>query len=299
MKVIRALLGGLQNTLRHIGVVFLLYFFNIIVALSLAVPMFKAFKQGMDTSMGFEELLNRPDYTIIEDFIHQDSGAVISSIIDQAPWMIGVYMFITVFLNGGVIKSLVTKGQESGIGDFFNNCLQYFWRFFRLNIFTLILQGLVVGLTILSIMGGFKFIEESYTNENTYYLVLVIAISIGSIAFSFINMASDYAKVRLVAENTTASLKMLLQSISLTLRHFFSTYLLYLIIGGLMLLFLWVYWKISALISTTSMVLIIALFILQQFFILLRIATRIWNLASIDVMRQMLKPSGGGRGYYV
>ncbi len=287
--MIRAFFQSIQKTLFVFPLILLVYVINFCVSMLLALPYFNVFKSGIGRSLEPSKLLIQYDHTVYQDLMGQigDSLAVVNG---QAPWMILIFVLLSIFFNGGILGAMANSDiQKKG---FWTNCRKHFGRFFRLSIISLIAYGIIALIIFLPLFAYFRSIGSSFMSENAYLIPGLIGVGIFFFFFSFLSMSNDYAKVKMVAENSRSAVRMFFSGIKFGVRHFFSSYFFYLFLLFIVLMGGVFYWNLSEWIGTTSMITIGLLFVFQQLFVFIRTSIRIWHLAYASSLHQNSQRGG-------
>lgn len=288
--MIRAFFQSIQKTLFVFPLILLVYLVNLGLGLLLALPYFKVFRGGIGNSMEPSKLLAGYDHTVYRDLMEQIEGSI--AVVDgQTPWMILIFVLLSIFFNGGIIGAMAAS-QDISRKSFWINCRHYFGRFFRLSIISIIAYGILAVIIALPLAAYFKGISSSFTSEQAFVIPAIIGAGIFLFLFSFLSMSNDYAKVKIVAENSRSALRMFFSGLKFSFRHFFSAYIFYVLLAMILLVGGFTYWKLSGVVGTSSMFTIILLFIIQQILVFIRTSIRIWHLAYASSLYQNLQRGG-------
>ncbi|NIM90733.1 MAG: hypothetical protein GTO17_07265 [Candidatus Aminicenantes bacterium] len=188
-----------------------------------------------------------------------------------AGWVLApgiIFLFLYVFLNGGLIGRIADEREIINFEKFFSDCGKYFFRFFRVFIISLFGYALVV--IIHRLVGSlFKIWTDNASSEwpliissNLKFLILLLL-------FSIVRMYFDYVKIRLVVEDSKRTVLTSILNLAFIGRRFIKAWLLYLLVGIVGLLIGLIYLGISRIMPSAGY-LVIAVFIWQQIYIFSR-----------------------------
>ena len=188
-----------------------------------------------------------------------------------------IYYWVSIFLNGGVLRILLSgnasTGDEPGrrrlAPAFFQGVGRYFGRFFRLEVYSLILWVvfLLFQWVIWLVAGP---LTSDGTNEKMMYYVFWVWLGLSLALVFFIHMILDYARIVIVRADTNRVWHSLWEAVRFVFKRLFGTLALYyiLLITGLAVFL--VYWGIHSRISTSSPATIWLAFLIGQVFIMSR-----------------------------
>lgn len=216
------------------------------------------------------------------------SGAVFSAY----PLIIFVTMMAGVFLAGGGVKLMVREAIVYSPCEFWSGCGEYFWRFFRLMIYSLLFYGIASALS-----GIVRKAADKAWGDGIEGAPIVMAgwaaDALLILLCGIISTAMDYAKVRLVTDESRKSLRACVGSVLLVLRNP-RTVGAWLMLAVFWILFTLIYQPVANHMPATTMPLIVLLAIWQQMYILARLWLRFlsWGTATeLDpVLRTPLLP---------
>ena len=279
MKIINAYFKGLKRTLSSYKMITLLYFITLLLAMMIAFPFRSMLKNVVKHSLLPEKLLYDFNFTIYED-IMRNYGDSIMPFIQIMFWVGIVYLFFTIFFSGGVLNIFHYEKNRFSMQAFFEGAGKYFLRFFRLMIFTFLLNIVVLIIVYFPLSIVLDHYIEITTSEKTIFFIALFGVAIHILLLILTLIISDYAKIKIVIEDTNKVFKTFWKAIKFTLKHLFSTYILY----GLLLLFsillFAVYYFIEKPFVMDSAKTILTMFFIQQIFIWLRIFSKVWFLRS-------------------
>lgn len=261
MSPIAAGLRGMAKVLGSPGLVFWLFFVNLVAALPLAVVMSGSIERSIGPSLVRENLRNGFDMGWFGEYQAQAKGVETT----LSPSVVGVGAFldnIEDWLNGGLFEkspeivgagvlyallwSLFLGGilhrysDGSGLfrlSEFFSQGGAFFFRFVRLAVLS---GGLYYSIYRLSawLFGWIERTTRDVTVEETILGYVVAGTLLVGLLLTFVNMAFDYAKVATFRENRRSMLLAMLKGFGFVLGNLGRTMTLYYGLGfvGLSLL---------------------------------------------------------------
>ena len=245
--------------------VLLLWFFNFLFGFFIFYLLYNRLSEALSQSTISEGMLSKMNYHFVFEFLTYH-GQALGTIRNAALVLIGVYILVSIFLLGGILHSLVETQKTSFLQRFFQGCAKFFGRFLRLFVYSLILWfAFVVFMFILSLVVS-ALTGKGANEQLTFYLLLVEA-AVALFSVFFINMIQDYARIRIVTEDSRYVFRSLLQSIGFIFKRLGGTLSLYylLVLTGLALIL--VYWLLRSVLPFSSAVAILIMFLVYQIFI--------------------------------
>jgi hypothetical protein len=196
----------------------------------------------------------------------------------------------TVLLAGGVLTMLSERWGCFRFGPFLAGAGRNFWRLFRLG-----LLGLIgYGLALLAAAGPSMIVNAIHKEGMVYWPMGVAGIARSVLIVLLLGwMATvlDYAKVRVVCDDTRSSVMGLLRSFAFVFKHFGKTMGVWLMNAALFAIVGALYLAASNAMHPTQTGAILILVLTQQVFILFRAAQRIAVWGSTLEIHQALKPA--------
>lgn len=193
--------------------------------------------------------------------------------------MLGFSLVFTVFMlfaTGGVLATYYT-GRPLSIGEFFEACGHYFWRFLRQMILfalCLIPVGILIGIA----NKLYDRIETESLSPYSSFYFFAVAIFVIVILLMSLRLWFDMAEVIAVAEDETRIRKALKRAAGLLRRNFGSLFWLYLrisLVGWIGFGLALQYWKNFLRPESIGTALLVS-----QLMIIFWLATRLWQRAS-------------------
>ncbi len=279
MNILNAYSKGFKDTVHSLRMVSWYYLVTLVLGLSLALPFHDVLKEAAGKSMDTIRLLKGYDYTVFSEIMHFH-GQGIRAFYLAGLGLVLLFMVIGAFLAGGVLDQLVRKDGKFSLSSFFAGCGEWFWRFLRLTFYHLIVQVLVAAIVYgpMAIVVIHKF-KGGANEPQLFYTILPFVILHLLIALYFLIIA-DYARITVVHTGTTKVFKQYWRSLAFVSRRFFATYGLYLLLLVTLLITMFIYFKFSGMIPGHSVWMVLVLLLVQQCYIWLRSAFRVWIYAA-------------------
>ena len=278
MKIIKAYKSGLKATINSLQLITIGYLFLLIPALLIAIAYWSSFKSAIGNFIAPGNLLNGFDYTAYTELMRFE-GERISAATSQAFLLVIFYIFVGLFISGGIIFSLNNKNSKSSLLSVLTGGSRFFWRFLKLNFYSLIIHLIIMAIIYLP----FTFLvissfEGAATEKSTFFLFLPFGI-FHLIVMLYLFTINNYAKFALVHNNSQKVLSSLWTAAKFVTLKFFNTYNLALLLLIVPIIFLLGYMKISGVLEMNSGLMILIVFLVQQIYVWLRMAGKVWFLS--------------------
>ena len=277
MKAQTCYLKGIKSAASEGRMVGLLWLFNILFS-SLVYIQFSNYLNSVLASSGAaEKFLTSFDMnTFFEMLIHE--GKSMNVVLSTVLLMFIGYLTANIFLNGGILFTLnhpKDKGEKRRLAPlFFQGAGKFFGRFLRLCIYSLILwAGLFVVILVLNMI--LDSITSGGTNEALMFYLILVQVIIAVFLIFLIKMITDYARIKIVVEDTSKVFPSLFQAVGFVIRKFLGTLALYYLFVITAAALFAIYWMIQGAIKTHALLPILIAFLIAQIFILSRAWVRI------------------------
>jgi len=269
MTLLKAFKKGNIQPFYQKRLMFILWVINFVTAVLVSVPFYFIVESFAGYSLMGKELNGGISLLFITELINNHGhsiGTVIISIL-----LTGIfYIAACIFMNGGAISLLVNNEKYKIIRKFFSAGGAFLGRFFRLFLFSLFMYVFIcyflihkwimsplIKKTAMNVPG-----DASLVNMQIFEIILLI------LAFGFIAMIFDYAKIRTASEDEKSMIFSLLNSIVFVFRYFPQTVVLYMLISVEAIILTVLFFLFSTKLDFFQS--IVALFILQQVFMFSR-----------------------------
>jgi hypothetical protein len=271
---------GMSHASGSVRLILLLHIINILFTLPIALPIFILLANTGRETLAVDKLVaDKIDINWITDLVNQQfAGASIENTAIQVvalALVMGIsYILANTLFAGGILEVMVNGGQFTMRG-FWSGCGTYFWRFLRLFVISLFFYGAVGFVYFLARRPIERAALEATEYQSIVYKRWAILLML-VLLFAFVNMIFDYARIITFIHDSRAMIRETFHAAWFAIRHFFSAYILYLMIAvvgigvfvGLTTLRAWI--------NQASWPAILAAFLLGQ----IAIASRIWTRVS-------------------
>ncbi|MFQ6083671.1 MAG: hypothetical protein ACE5WD_09960 [Candidatus Aminicenantia bacterium] len=279
MGIFKLFLKGISTTNKNFKIIIYLWVINFLFSLMLVTPIYILIHRNISKSLMGDNLVQRFDLFWLGDTIYRFQNLAPT----LTGWLIApaiIYLLLYIFLHGGIIGRLNVPYEKVTLRNFFSDCGQYFWRFFKLFLISILGYLLFLGV-IYRLIGLFLGVfTKNAVTEWPLIIVSNLKIIIFIVFFTIVTMFFDYAKIRLVVSDSKKVLKETLFTLNFLIQRFFKAWGLYLLIGLVTLIFAVIYMEIAHLLPKNHILLILAVFIWQQIYILSRMWTKLIFYAS-------------------
>ncbi|MBU4404548.1 MAG: hypothetical protein L6428_15905 [Candidatus Aminicenantes bacterium] len=288
----RILLKGMILSWQKRRLAFRLWAINFIFSFFAVGPLFFLMMKHMSHSFSGERALQKLDLFWLADFVHRFTN-ITPALLGSALLAAGLYLILSVFLNGGIIGCLNRPEAKTTLADFFHDCGLYFWRFFRLFILSIPVYLAVLGIFYKLIKAFLEIFNRRAPSEWPALIVSNLRLLTLVLLLSMVAMFFDYVKIGLV----TGGRKQVLKETWLTLkffgRRFFKAWGLYLLAGLVFVALTLFYLEIARLIPKNRPLLVLLVFLWQQIYIIGRQWSKVLFFASeLEFTRENMGKTG-------
>ena len=278
MKIINAYKSGFKATLSNLRLITVGYLFLLIPGLLIALPYKASFKDAMGRFIAPGKLLDGFDFTAYLEMLNFE-GDKIGASISQGFYLVLFYLFISLFISAGIVFSLNNKGSKSNLLSLVTGGVRYFWRFLKLNFYSLIVHLIIAVMIYVPFAILVKISNgQAATEKDLFFLFLPFGI-FHLIVMIYLFTINNYAKFALVHNNSRKVLHSLWLAMKFVTGKFFGTYTLTLLLLIVPVMLFYVFMKIGGSLEMTSGLMILIVFIIQQIYIWLRVASKVWFLS--------------------
>ncbi len=268
--MINTIKNAFVTGLHHWKIVLLVYLLQLLMVIPLAMQVWHVLEASIGNSLEINKLLPGYDHTVISDFLKVHGGSI-TPLIGQLRWGLLVWAIFSVFINGGVLFTLVKK-TPSWMA-FWTGGATYFFRFFRIALIFISLLLLWTSITLLPYLANLQVNLETMASEKTVLVYFLIIVLVWLVGFIYLTIASIVAKTTIIEQGLT-TWQALKRGLGFTFRHFFKTTAIFLFFSLLQLLALAVYWWIESRSGMVTKGLVLVFFGFQQGLVLLRLMVR-------------------------
>ena len=290
MSIFTLFAKGLGTSLRNRRLALRLWAVNFLYALLVVAPLAFLIHGQIAHSLAAADILARADVDWLTDLSTRYMNA--------APLLVGLllaavllYLLLTVFLNGGVIGSLLRAGARPSLAEFFHDCGLYFWRFLRLALLSLPCYLLFAGV----LHGLVAALLRAFARQAATQWPALVAGTLRLLALllllGIVSMFFDYVKIGLAAGGRNQVLRETWLTLKFMKRRFFRAWGLYLLAGLVFVALTVFYLEIARILPKNRPLLVLLAFLWQQFNILSRQWSKVLFFATeIEFAKQFRNP---------
>ncbi|MCH7755133.1 hypothetical protein IH970_08420 [candidate division KSB1 bacterium] len=269
--------NGFTQVWKNKRLIIVFYLANLLFGLVLMLP-FRAVLDNFSgkTLMG-AKLAGRLDMDFLFDLLthNQNMVSIFTGMVLVVP---AVYWLFSLFLSGGAFSVLV-KGEKYSAAMFWNGAATYFGRFFRIFLWSLPVLGILFCVQFIE-TGLERLIFGKVPYQNISYWGGWVKFSLRTLSILLFGLVLDYARIHAVLTDEKRMRVSVWQGIKFAFgnigRTFGLTFILFLA-GAVVLV---IYNPISNALAAPNVLVVIALFLLQQTYMMFRMTLRLTLFAS-------------------
>lgn len=270
------LINSFQTAKRQWRHILVVYGFQFLLAITLGAQAFQVLESSIGHSMEISKLLAGYDHTVFSDFLNVH-GASITPLLGQLRWLLLVYLLFSVFLNAGLLAGVI-YGDRKWM-SFWQGGAAYFFPFLKIGILFTAFIALLGATFFGTFAAKWQSTIEIFPSEKYTVWLLYVLIGIFLLVAAFVYLWSVFTRLHYIKTTSNKMRLSLRAGLSTAWRHFRSSFGILMVYGLLMLLVAVVYWLVEQRWGMTTAALIVVFFVLQQLFVLFRIA---WRVALYD-----------------
>lgn len=268
--------------------VILLYLCGLLLAFPVAFLAHSIITMAFGNSMAADALLPGFNYTVVHDVLSHH-GEAFRTIIRLCLPLVLLGVFANIFLAGGIL-SLLVRDHILALGTFFGSCGAYFGRFLRLW-----LVFAAIGIATFALLNiPLAFVSSALSNNTESEQVIIIGtIAAAALIFSpmmFVFLAADYARVFIVVHEARSVWTAAGRGFSFVLNNFWAVFMLHILLLLTLGLATAAYLLLEGNVGMTSFSTIVAVFLLQQLFIVIRLWNRVTFFAGEVILYTGRRP---------
>ncbi|MCH8125880.1 hypothetical protein IIC38_07965 [candidate division KSB1 bacterium] len=279
-----ALKTGFSNMWTNKRMLIVFYLSNLFFGMILMLPFRGALSNYIGNSKMGEILAGRLDMDFVLEFI-QNIDSVMGLFGSLVPLVPILFWLFLIFLSGGAF-AVFASGEKYTPVAFWGGCAQYFGRFIRLVLWSLLFGVLFFLLQLLVSLVRKLFGDDPYQNI-TYWLGWV-TVGVRYISIILFGILLDYARIHAVTTGDRRMRVSVWYAFKFMFRNFVKTFSLALflfVIGAMVLV---IYNLISDSLSAPSALVILLLFVFQQLYMVFRMMMRLTFYSSQTNLFQSL-----------
>ncbi|MEK7405662.1 MAG: hypothetical protein AAB225_11190, partial [Acidobacteriota bacterium] len=284
IQAVREGLGAVNGTRR---MWFVFWFWNLAFALAFAAPVAALLVRNLGHSLYAQEMLAGFDVQWVTEFLLETRGWPAVMLGPLAIVVAAGYLLLSAFLAGGAITVFAAPEPRYVPAAFWQGCGRNFGRLFRLLVYSLPAYAVVMAVNVgLAKLG--QWIWRDSMQEKPVVLFGWGRVALVLLLFLFVNMVFDYARIRLVAEDSRKSLRAALGSFRFAWRNLgpaSGTYAAVLLLAAALFA---TYWLLCGLLPRHHLVWLLLVLLVQQAYLIARLGVRLLFFASQTGLYLML-----------
>jgi hypothetical protein len=269
----RSLKEGIKDTFRNSKLLALLYIVNLLFAIVITIPFKNILTESFSRVKASETLISNFSFTAFVDFL-SSNGAQLRVVFSYLLPIGFLYLILNLFLSGGILSIWRTDIKIFDKNIFFGNCAEYFFKFIKIFLLIIILI-LIVCIVCFILFGVIDSINESVYSSDIANLLILLCAGVMLFFISICILIYDYARIILVKDVVTKSTRSVFYSIRFILKNFFGVYCIFLSVLLLLIISSVIFVALKLTLPINNWSIFLVLFIIQQIYILLRIALRV------------------------
>lgn len=288
MTITQALRRGVRTVNGAKRLWFLFYAVNTLTAALVAAALMSVPFHSLGDSAWAQQMVGNLDLQWISELAAIHGSLPTLPIVAAACGVFALAAIVYLFLLGGVLQICWAR-QPFVMRDFFAACGKHFWRLLRLAIYSAIFYGfaLLVG-RLLAAAGQKIWGEGSEATPLVYWSWFRMTVLV--CLLGFVSLVFDYARIRLVAEDSRRAFRVALGSFRFVWRNLGRTVGLYVALSAVTLLVMGAYFGVSLAIPQTTAATVLLLLLVRQVTVIARIWSRLLCYAGQCEMYDALKP---------
>ncbi len=267
---------------------FVFWFWNLAFALAFAAPVAGLLFRSLGHSLYAREMLAGFDVQWVAELLLQTRGWPAVMLAPLAIIVVAGYLLLSTFLAGGAITIFAGPEWRYEPAAFWQGCGRNFLRLFRLLLYSLPAYAVVIAVNAgLARLG--EWIWRDGMEENPVVLFGWGRAALLLLLLLFVNMVFDYAKIRLVVDDSRESLRAALGSFRFAWRNLgrvSATYSAVLLAAAALLV---AYWLLCGLLPRSRLPWLLVVLVVQQAYLAARLGLRLLFFASQTALYRMLE----------
>jgi hypothetical protein len=250
------------------------WFYTLVFALVIVLPAGAILYSELGHSLYAERMLDNFDLQWLVEMLNQTGGLPLYVFPPLIALVAAGYVLLSTFLAGGALTVFASEEGSYRPGLFYEGCGRNFWRLFRLLLVSAVFYGVVLAAGV-----ALKALGKSIWGEGMEERPLVIfgwfRTGLTVLLLLVVNMIFDYAKIRLVVEDSRKSWRAALGSVKLVFRNLGGTAATYGLVALLAVVLALAYAAVCGFIPRNLALWMALLLVLQQAFVLGRIGVKL------------------------
>jgi hypothetical protein len=291
MKIFWNFGRGFMATGRVSKMVLFLFVVNLLFSLLLAIPMYNSLKDSFGRSEAGSRMAKGFDYVWWEEFRDEANGLETTfspSVIGKGAILTNLenliqmrfyslppillvfglfYIILHTFLAGGILTIFNQDAPKFTMKEFIQGAGSHFLRFFGLMLFSWLF---IIAIGVFLQEGFISIVSEISSNSLSEVTPFFIELGFSALTFIlllFIQMVFDYARIKVVLEESRNIIKSTLEALAFVFKYPFSTFGLFYLIFLFQVAVTVIYILLKEIIPQFNFPWVLAAFLIQQLFI--------------------------------
>ena len=231
MSVIQYAVKGIRESSARPKMIVLLWVFNLLTAGICTFVFLRVFGGAVGASALVGNMAEKADMNVVVEFLTSAHGGAVTELVLAVLVSSALYLFVSVFLHGGILQTLIQKGGKWRFAEtFFAGGGRFYGRFFRLEIYSLALW-LTAGMIFILINTFINFNYRESADERTTFALTIIKVLFALFLVFLIKMMMDYARILIAGRDSRDVLRSLLEAVRFVLKNPGKTLALYYLLG--------------------------------------------------------------------
>jgi len=274
MSPIRAISKGARAVIRAGRMPLVFWFYTLVFALAVVLPAGALLYSELGHSLYAERMLDNFDLQWLVEMLNQTGGLPLYAFPPLIALVAAGYVLLGTFLAGGALTVFASEEGKYRPGLFYEGCGRNYGRLFRLLLVSLVFYGVVLAASAaLQALG--KHIWGRGMEERPLVVFGWFRTGLTILLLLLVNMIFDYAKIRLVVEDSRKSWRAALGSVKLVFRNPGGTTATYGMVALLAVALALAYGAVCGYIPQNQALWMALLLVLQQAYILGRIGVKL------------------------
>jgi hypothetical protein len=250
------------------------WFCTLVFALVVVLPAGAILYSELGHSLYAERMLENFDLQWLAEMLNQTGGLPLSVFPPLIALVAAGYVLLSTFLAGGALTVFASEEGSYRPGLFYEGCGRNFWRLFRLLLVSAVFYGVVLAV-IVALKGLGRSLWGQGMEERPLVIFGWFRTGMTVLLLLVVNMIFDYAKIRLVVEDSRKSWRAALGSVKLVFRNLGGTTATYGLVALIAVALALAYAAVCGFIPRNLALGMALLLVLQQAFVLGRIGVRL------------------------
>lgn len=288
MLPLAAFASGLKRAWRRKPMMALYWFFHTLCALAAALPAAAVAVQPLGHSRLGEELMRQFDLAWLAE-LYAASAAAALPVAVAAAMAAAIALLGAVYLAAGAAPLLAREETPYSAEEFWRGAGRYFWPYLRLSLYSWILFGAALAVGALLRRGAVALWGEGL-EARPLVMADYARLALLVVLFGLISTAMDFAKIRLALDGSRQSLRACLDSLRLAWRNPGVVFWLWACFAAAGAAAAWLYVELAVRLEARGAALFVALVLVQQIYVLVRIALRFAAWGAAAELDPVLRP---------